>query len=154
MMLAPHTLTYSEPYPYKGDYKYLPQFVYNKNSEPRKIAGYIAALEDWQKHFQGDAFVFDYHMTNYHYFDPAYYGFTKVIVENIRRLPKLGLGGFVDCQIIRCYFPTTFPLHVFARILWNPQQDTDGIATEYFNTTFGQDGGLCLEYTKKLSELF
>ncbi|MDO8685825.1 MAG: DUF4838 domain-containing protein, partial [Clostridiales bacterium] len=154
MMFAPIARKYSKPYDYNGDDSLLPQFIRNQNTQPSEIGGYIASLRGWKKHFRGEAFAFDYHMTRHHYYDQGYYGFTKVLTEDIRRLPSLGLSGFVSCQILRSYFPTGFPVYLHARLLWNPKEDTGSLASGYFDASFGTDGGLCLEYMKKLSELF
>jgi hypothetical protein len=154
MMFAPIARNYSKPYTLEADKSLLAEFVYNKNAQPSKIGGFMAALKDWQKCFSGEAFSYDYHMTWYHYFDQGYYGFTKVMAEDIRRLEALGLSGFVSCQTMRASFPHSFPLHVHARYLWNPQEDFDKFAAEYFESAFGNDGKLCLAYMKELSELF
>lgn len=154
MMFAPIRRKYDQPYDFEGDESSLGNFNYNKNLQPSTIRGFIASLKNWQKIFTGEAFSFDYHMTWYHYFDYGYYGFARIMTEDIKRLKAIGLCGFVSCQIMRTSFPTGFPLYVHAKYLWNPEENFDNLALLYFESAFGQDGSLCKEYLKKLSELF
>lgn len=98
--------------------------------------------------------MFDYRMTWHHYLDPGYYGFMQVMAEDIRRLPKMGMDGFVSCQVLRSYFPHGYPMYAHARLLWNPARNTDELAREYFAGAFGADGDQARQYVARLSELF
>lgn len=113
----------------------------------------VAFLQGWQKKFHGMGFIYDYHMTLHHYYDMGYYGLVKVLAEDIRRLPDLGLNGDVSCIVGRAFYPHGFPLHVKARLLWNPKYNTEDIAKDYFIGAFGEDGLLVMEYMKTLSGL-
>lgn len=132
----------------------LEPFRLNQNKMPSDVKLNVAYLREWQRQFPGPGFVFDYHMIWHHYHDAGYYGLTDVLAEDIRRLPKLGLDGFVSCQIVRAFYPHGFPLHAHARLLWDPQADMKNLAEEYFAGAFGNDGPPALEHMKSLSELF
>src|SRR5690606_23914190 len=90
------------------------------------------SLRIWQSKFNGDGFVFDYHMTWHHYFDQGYYGLTKVLMEDIRKLPDLDLNGYVACEVLNTYFPTGFPNELMARLLWDSSRDVEELAEHYF----------------------
>jgi hypothetical protein len=152
-MFAPISRLYDEPYDLPADDVSLPSYNLNQNTRPHDIKLNIGFLRGWQRGFQGPGFVYDYHMTWHHYYDMGYYGLTKVLAEDIRRLSDLGLDGFVSCQVLRAYYPQGFPLYANARLLWNPEYRIEDLAPEYFAGAFGEDGGLALEYMKALSDL-
>lgn len=151
LMLAPGGRRYHEAYALRGDESLLASFAYNANSDPDDIRGFIASLEAWRSGFGGPGFVFDYHMCVYHYYDLGCLGFCSVLAEDLRRLAAIGLHGSVACQIVRSYSPTAYPLHLQARMLWNPRTDTDALAAEYFAAAFGDDGPACRTYLDELS---
>lgn len=153
MMFAP-TRRYNTPYYVGDDVNPIPPYKLNQNQRPTDERTVAAFLRGWQQFFKGEAFVFDYHMTWHHYFDPGYYGLVDVMAEDIRRLPKLGMEGFVSCQVMRSFYPHGFPMYAHARLLWNPTLNTGELAREYFSGAFGEDGGRALQYAQKLSELF
>ena len=154
MMFAPARRDYRYPYTAEAECSYDIPYVNNNYSLPSTIEEYISSLKGWQKVFRGAAFAFDYHMIRYHYFDPGYFGFTKVLAEDIRKLPEIGLDGCVSCQILKVEFPTGYPAHLHAKLLWNPGFNIDKLAYEYFKGAFGNDGEKCIKYMKDLSEYF
>lgn len=152
LMFAPIGRSYADPYD-TGQDATIPPYVRNKNSNPVTGKENVAFLRAWQKVFPGEAFVFDYHFVWFHYMDPGYLQAASLVAEDIRRLPQLSMSGFVSCQNLRSYFPTGYPLFLHARLLWNPQADTDQLAREYFQAAFGTDGRLALDYLTKMSKL-
>jgi hypothetical protein len=154
MMYAPISRRYSSPY-YVGNAPVdLPLYRLNQNKMPSDEKIGAGFLRGWQRVFRGEAFAFDYHMFMHHYGDPGYYGFVEVMAEDIRRLPKMGMDGFVSCQVLRSYFPHGYPLYAHARLQWNPQQKTDDVAREYFAAAFGEGGEQVQQSMAKLSEFF
>jgi hypothetical protein len=157
LMFAPSRL-YDQPYEVPPAEVRLPSYhrnQYKANYEFDPPVNPVSFLREWQKvsGFRGLGFAFDYHMINHHYYDMGYYGMTEVLAEDIRRLPQIGLHGFVSCQNVRAWFPHGFPLYVHAKLLWNPEYRTEDLAWEYFAGAFGEDGPLVLEYMKTLSDL-
>lgn len=138
------TMDLPEIPPYKGNQK-------KRMSDMRTI---MAGLRGWQRMFRGEGFIFDYHLITQHFMDPGYYGFVEVMAEDIRRLPQLGMSGFVSCQLIRAYYPHGYPMYAHAKLLWNPKADTAELAREYFAGAFGEDGAQVRQYAERLSELF
>jgi hypothetical protein len=154
LMFAPISRVFDEPYDLPAAGTSLPPYRLNRNERPHDIKINVGFLQGWQRGFDGLGFVFDYHFTWHHFYDPGYYGLTEVLAEDIRRLPKLGLHGFVSCQLTRAFFPHGFPLYAHAKLLWNPQYEREDLAQEYFKGSFGEDGPKALAYVKTLSELF
>lgn len=154
MMYAPISRRYSAPYYVGTKDVQLPPYRLNHNDRPVDEETGAGFLRAWQRAFRGDSFVFDYHMTWHHYLDPGYYGFTEVMAEDICRLPKMGMDGFVSCQVLRSSYPHGFPMDLHARLLWNPSRKVDDVAREYFAGAFGDDGELARRYMAKLSDLF
>ena len=154
MMFAPISRDYTVPYPTE-----LPANVdttpyeLNKCKLPKGVDTNIAMMKGWREVYQGPCFVYEYHMVWAHYFDFGYYDFAKVMGEDIRRLKKLGMDGMVSCQVGRANFPTGFPMKLHAQLLWNPNQDTDMLAAEYFQAAFGKDWAKALDYCKSLSKV-
>ncbi len=151
-MYAPISRNYREPY-FIGDTKdvVIPEYGLNQYVMPGDMKLRNALLAGWQKVFSGPAFVFDYHMIWHHYNDFGYYDFAKVMTEDIRRLPQMGMQGFVSCQVVNATFPHGFPMYLHAKMLWNPQYDFDAIAREYFQASFGQDWEKVLAHFQQLS---
>lgn len=154
MMYAPISRQFSSPYDVTAKTVELPPYVLNKNKMPSDEQTGAAFLRGWQQVFRGESFVFDYHMTWHHYFDPGYYGFVDVMAEDIRRLPAMGMQGFVSCQVLRSYYPHGFPMDAHARLLWNPAQKVDDLARNFFAGAFGPDGDKARQYMATLSDLF
>src|SRR5690606_38486482 len=92
-------------------------------------------------------------MTWHHYYDLGYYGLTKVLAEDIRRVAELGLDGYTSCAVLRAFYPHGFPMYVHSKLLWNPELRVDELAREYFEGAFGKDGSLVREYMETLSDL-
>lgn len=66
----------------------------------------------------------------------------------------MGMEGFVSCQVPKAYFPHGYPTDLHARLLWDPQADTERLARDYFTTAFGEGGEAARQYMLTLSDLF
>jgi hypothetical protein len=155
MMFAPARRDYSIPFDIDvKDESYARPYMLNNYTHPLSMKEYMSYYRGWQKVFSGEAFCFDYPMTRYQCFDLGYYGLTKVLAEDIKRLSVLGMNGSIDCQLLRQSLPTRYPQYLYSKLLWNPQYNIDKLTTEYFEGAFGIDGEKCIEYMSKLSENF
>src|SRR5690606_20973287 len=152
LLFCPITRLFDEPYQMPEGEIELPPFRRNQNELPRDIQTNIAFLREWQQGFPGTGFVYDYHMTWHHYYDLGYYGLTKVLAEDIRRVAELGLDGYTSCAVLRAFYPHGFPMYVHSKLLWNPELRVDELAREYFEGAFGKDGSLVREYMETLSD--
>lgn len=154
LLFCPISRLYDEPYEIPSTSIDLPPYRLNENKLPLDIQTNIAFLREWQNSgFTGMGASYDYHMTWHHSFDLGYYGLTEVLAEDIKRLPDLGLHGFLSCARLRAFFPTGFPLYLHGRLLWDPGYSKKDLARYYFAGAFGKDSPLVEEYMKRLSDL-
>jgi hypothetical protein len=154
LLFAPISRSYSRSYDTDTTGIQLPEYRRNRLRFPANIRENLAYLREWQKHFQGDAFTYEYYFMWDHYFDPGYYETAKVLHEDVKKLKAVGLNGIISDQTQRSFFPTGFGMYVMARTLWDEHADFDTLAREYFAAAFGSDGEACRGYMARLSQLF
>jgi len=153
LMFAPITRSYREPFPSQPTSDELPPYRRNALTFPSDPAQNVAHLRAWQRLFDGDSFAFEYHLWRAHYADPGQLTISRVLWEDLRTLQDLGLNGYVSCQVQRAFFPTGLPMYVLARTLWDRDAKLETIQDEYL-ATLGEEGGLALEYLRRISTLF
>jgi len=156
LMYAPITRTYSNSMSEAEDFdasKLVP-YVKNKITLPSNVGENIARLRMWQKDFDGDSFVFDYHYMWDHFKDPGYYKMAEVLFDDMKNLDKFGLNGMVSCQNQRVYFPTGLGMTAMAEALWDKNKKFEDVARDYFLKAYGDEGISVMDYMAKLSELF
>lgn len=154
-MFAPISRNYRQAMKATPSTPPLPPFDRNHLQFPSDIGGLLAFLKGWQAIFQGDSFVYDYHLISSGLYqqDPGLMRLARLIHEDVRHLKGLGLNGMVSCQLQRVFFPTGLGMYVMARALWDTSLSFDTIAQEYFTSAFGADGMHCQAYLNKLANL-
>lgn len=155
LMFAPITRSYRKPlYPQGLDYP-LPPYVRNQLIFSNNNDEQLAFLRAWHHLFKGDSFIFDYHLwqSGTYTCDPDHIFLARLLSEDIKNLRKLGLFGYVSCQIQRIFFPTGLAMYTMGRTLWNDQLIFDDLVDEYFRAAFGTDWLLCKAYLVSLSIL-
>lgn len=152
LMFAPITRSYSSSMAdstgFSGELK---DYARNKNDMPSSVAENLAHLKNWQKHFEGDSFDFDYHLMWDHYKDLGNYQISEVLFKDMANLDKAGLNGMVSCQTLRSFFPHGLGMNCMAAALWDKTADFEATAEKYFLAAFGKDGLKVKDYIKKLS---
>lgn len=132
----------------------LPPYVRNAFVLPNSLAGNIASLRGWQRIFSGDSFVYDYPLGRAHYGDFGYMNISKVLCEDIQSLKSsLLVNGYVSCQELRAFLPTSLPEYCMGLMLEDPTQSFSRIAEDYFTAAFGEQGHAVRTYLEKLSSL-
>lgn len=154
LMFAPITRTYSESFKPGDDLPELPPYERNKLAFPKDVDGSVAFLKAWQSMFSGDSFDFDYHLMWDHVNDPGHMKISEIIHQDMKALKKLGLNGYVSCQLQRIFFPMGLAMDMMGKTLWNTDIDFEVESAEYFDGAFGADGSLCRDYLSKMSTLF
>lgn len=154
IMFAPSDRSYLEHFGDVDEIPDLPEFELNDLEFRSDLATQVGFLHEWQETFDGDGFVFDYHLMWNHGPDPGYVGLTETIGADMQHIADLGLGGNLSCQSQRSFFPTATPNYVMGRSLWNAEASTEGLLEAYFDAAFGSDGGEALSYLRTLSEQF
>ncbi|MCD9022464.1 DUF4838 domain-containing protein [Cohnella silvisoli] len=154
MQFAPITRSYRQSFASTESVPHVPPFFRNKVELPQTVEGNVSFLKAWQGRFQGDSFDFDYHFMWAHQMDPGYVRISRLVHEDIRHLHRIGLNGFVSCQVQRSFFPNGLGMTAMARTLWNRELSFREIAEDYYASAYGEDGPLCLNYAEELSELY
>ncbi|HOF40762.1 MAG TPA: DUF4838 domain-containing protein [Candidatus Hydrogenedentes bacterium] len=154
LMFAPIVRTYSETFEASGPLPELPPFERNRLVFPKSVEANVAFLKAWQAFFDGDSFDFDYHLMWDHSNDPGHMQIARTISADMKGLAKIGLNGYVSCQIQRIFLPTGLAMTVMGRMLWDAKADFDAVADDHFRSAFGADGPACRDYLERLSELF
>ena len=156
MMFAPITRSYTDPYvgsdiPQVGE---TVPYERNKLVFPRKVGDNLAYLQAWQRMFQGDSVDFDYHLMWDHLRDPGYYRCAEVLHADVTTLDRVGINGYISCQLQRAAFPTGLPMEMMATGLWNKNSSFEAESTSYFARAFGKDGDAVRQYLDTLSQQF
>lgn len=156
MMFAPISRTYSLAFCDRAAESNVPlePYVRNTNLLPHPLTPNVESLERWKARFDGDSFLFDYHLMWDHYLDPGYYECAKTLHRDMTTLDSIELNGMVSCQIQRAAFPTALPEYAMAAGLWDKNSKFEDIAKDYFDTAFGDDSADVENYLRTLSELF
>lgn len=153
LMFAPITRNYGQNYTDHLSYdEKLPAYVRNQLTMPKSLAQNLEHLRHWQASFQGDSFIFDYHLMWAHVNDPGYEACARNLFEDMRSLHVLGLNGMVSCQIQRCFFPTAMPVYMMAAALWDKDCSYDVVAKHYYEASFGIDGQAVQAYLQGISD--
>jgi len=157
-MFAPISRTYRQPMKASALHsseRALVPFERNHLKFPSDIDGLLSFLQAWQATFQGDSFVYDYHLISSGLYqqDPGLMNLARLLSEDVQSLKNLGLNGMVSCQLQRVFFPTGLGMYAMARTLWDDSLAFDALAQEYFTGAFGTDGMRCQAYLLKLAGL-
>jgi hypothetical protein len=154
LMFAPITRTYSKDFAVQGEVGPLPPYQRNRLTFPKNVDENVAFLRAWQQFFSGDSFDFDYHLMWDHYTDPSNMASARLLSRDAKLLEKIGLDGFMSCQVQRATFPTALSMTVLGRTLWDDQLTFEEIAADYFASAYGADGALVQGYLEQLGALF
>ena len=154
LMFAPISRTFGESYQLKdGTVRPLPAYVRNRITLPVDLKENLAFLRGWQKQFCGDSFVYDYPLGRAHYGDFGYIHISRVIHEDVRKLDRLGLNGYISCQELRAGLPNTLPNYVMGRVLLDRETEAEDLIDEYFSAAYGPGWELAKECLRSLSNL-
>lgn len=138
MMFAPISRTFAESFPNGFPIKEIPPYEINNFSLPRSVDENLAYLYQWEQIYDGDAIDFDYHLMWDHILDAGGEGIARIIHEDIKNFPSLGLCGFISCQLQRNAFPTSIAMTTMAKTLWNRQADFEQIRRDLYAANFGE----------------
>ncbi|MCX6992932.1 MAG: DUF4838 domain-containing protein [Kiritimatiellaeota bacterium] len=154
LMFAPITRTYSQAFKGAGTLPEIQAFELNKMTMPKDVDVNLALLKGWQTMFPGDSFDFDYHLMWDHLNDPGHMHIARLIAADMTGLKKIGINGYVSCQIQRIFLPTGLAMTAMGKTLWNDRTKFDDLVADYFNAAFGTDGAACQAYLGTLSGIF
>jgi len=155
LMFAPISRTYSTAYTDGGidEEKETLPFAYNKLKLPRSVAENVAFLRDWQKIFQGDSFIYDYHLWRDYTLDAGFAQIAKVLFRDMVGLRQLGINGMISCQSQRVFFPSPLPMLLMADALWDNNSDYEACVNRHYTESYGALGSQVRVYLEELSAL-
>lgn len=152
LMFAPISRTFERSYELEKLVP-VPDFVRNHVTLPTGLPENMAFLRQWQKVFAGESFVYDYPLGRAHYGDFGYVHIAKVIYEDIRKLERMGLDGYISCQELRAAFPNALPNYVMGYTLFQKDIPLRELVEEYFSACYGAEWEKALAYLTELSDL-
>lgn len=154
LMFAPITRTYDRSladFVDEARTKEVTPLKLNHFVPPVDSAENMRHLFDWQQCFGGDSFMFDYPLM----WDGCkeYGGITlaKTIYDDAHTIQKMGLNGYVSCQIQRMFFPTGFPMYVMGAALFDQSLSYEQIRQDYFSSAYGEYGDRIYEILSEVS---
>ena len=154
MMFAPITRLFNNSYKYTNPNETISPYVRNNVCFPASPYQNLLYREAWKKVFDGECFVFDYHLIWNHFKDMGYAHISKILAEDIEEYERLGIKGLLSAQVTRAHFPTNLPMYTMARKLWNKSEDYEKICRDYYRESFGKDWAAARKYCEKISDAF
>ena len=149
MMFAPIFRTYTTPYSDVCNGKPL-EYEYNKVKYPNDASTYLRFLRDWKNIFAGECFDFDYHLMWDINRDFGGERLAQVLFEDIRVLEKLGMQGYMSCQLQRAFYPNGLAFYLMGRALADSELSFDAIRNEYYEGAFGGAAEYASDFYKML----
>lgn len=151
LMFAPISRTYRTTFSASGEGRMAP-YVRNQIEMPASVADNLAHLRAWQKLFDGDGFLFDYHYMWAHHRDAGCFDIAKILYEDMQNLDDLGLNGLMSCQVQRALLPNAMGITVMAGSLWG-YDSFESITGDYMSSLYGDNAPAVTAYMKELSRL-
>ena len=150
LMYAPIRRSYSVPMASDCHHEAAP-FVRNGFKLTSSAGGTLPYLKAWQKVFDGDSFVFDYHYMWDYINDPGCFQSIRILAKDVENLKQLGLNGMMSCQNLRVFMPNGFGMTLLGEVLWSGKAAFQEHAERYFKAAYGKDAVACMAYLEKLS---
>lgn len=150
LMYAPIRRSYSVPMAEDDGHRCMP-FRRNGFVPPPEAGGTLPYLKEWQRTFDGDAFIFDYPYMWDYLNDPACFATLEIMARDIANLRPLGLNGMMSCQNQRVFMPNGFGMNLMGEALWSGTSEFAPRAAAYFAAAYGPDGAECMAYLQRLS---
>lgn len=152
MMFAPIFRSYTKPFGANEAFRPL-EYIKNKIDYPNTAGTYTYFLSEWKKIFHGDCFDFDYHLMWDINRDFGGETLAEVLYRDIRSLPKLGMNGFLSCQLQRAFYPNGFAFYLMGRALFDGEADYFSLREEYYEAAFGEAAEYAKEFYRMLEKV-
>lgn len=153
LMFAPISRTFEASYDLSNVPDTIPAYERNQIVLPVRLQENLAFLKGWQATFGGESFVYDYPLGRAHYGDFGYLHIARIIAQDIRQLPAMGLNGYMSCQELRVVMPNMLPNYVMGYMLFDDTQNAEALIDEYYRAAYPEKTALAKEYLETLSRL-
>ena len=155
LLFAPLARPYNESFKIKNNLTRLPEFKRNNIFLAENPDEDFAFLKAWRDKFQGDSFIFIYHlMTTGWEKDIGGYKLAKILHGDMKTYETFNLNGVSSCQTQRMFFPTSLPMIVMAKMMWDNNQSFDVISNQYFLDAYGDEGAKVEQFISHMSNEF
>jgi hypothetical protein len=152
LMVAPITRDYTKGYDPALPAPELLPYERNKLVMPKTLEENIAYYKEWQKFFDGDRFVFEYHFWRHQNFDLGGRMLAKRIYDDVVSYRALGEQGIIECGSQRSFFPNGYPFYTHARALFDSSLTLEEIERDYHECAYGDVSGKVTELLEKVSD--
>jgi hypothetical protein len=153
MIFAPFFRSYGESVALDREKTELKPFVRNHNSYPDTLGASLDYHDEWCKTWHGDSFAVEYHFWRHQCSDITGLMQSKLIYDDVKAYIYNKLGGVVACGTQRCFFPNGLSFYTFARAMFDESLTYEEIRDDYYGSLYGDEGGLILDYLKKVYDV-
>ena len=150
LMFAPITRDYTKGYNKDAPLPPLCPFERNKLVMPKGFEENIAYYKEWQKSFDGDRFVFEYHFWRHQNYDISGRMLAERIYDDIKGYRELGEDGIIECGSQRSFFPNGYAFYTHARALFDDSLSLEEIEEDYYSTAYGDAAQKMRELLEKM----
>ncbi len=154
LLFAPIFRNMSETLPEVLEEIELEPYVLNNSENPRTLYEALLHLNQWDRAFDGDKIVFEYHFWRHMTYDFTGLQIARRIYDDIRAYEEFNCSGIIQCASPCAHFPTGLAYYVYAKALYDKTLTFNEIVEEYLFGIFGEDWQKVLEIFEKQSEIF
>ena len=115
----------------------VPEFKLNEVSFPTSPKENLAFLLAHKQYFKGEGFVFDYHLMWEPFKDLSGMMLAPVVHGDMLDLKKMGMQGYVSCQMQKAFMPHGFAQYVMGHTLENPDEPYEKMYEDFHTAAFG-----------------
>lgn len=153
LLFGPISRTYSKSYD-STQIGEMAEYVRNNSKTPNDLPSLLAHIKGWQDKTGCETILYDYHYMWDHFRVFGYWDTALRINEDIKQFEALKFdAGFISCQEMRVFFPSSFGQHVMANTLWNTKTEFEPAADKALETEFGANCGLVRDFLKNVTYL-
>jgi hypothetical protein len=153
LLFAPIFRNMSETYPNPLPKGELPKYEINKTENPRSLYEVLLLLKEWERAFDGDKIVFEYHFWRHQTYDFTGLQHARRVYEDIRAFEDCRCNGIIECGSPTAHFPTGLAYYVYAKALYDKSLTLDEIIEEYMLGIFGEDWKKVYEIFEKINAM-
>ncbi|MCK4324497.1 MAG: DUF4838 domain-containing protein [Armatimonadetes bacterium] len=125
----------------------------NEMDTPRENRSLVWLWQQWDWTDRANCFVFDYHFYRCPWMgDGLSVDLPAVISQDIADYAELGLGGLINCQVQRVFYPTGWPLFMTARLLAGETLSADE-RFRYFSYAYGANALTALDFLEGVRQV-
>ena len=146
LMVAPIFRDFTKEFDITAPLPQIRPYERNKLVMPNSLEESLAYYKEWEKAYEGDRFVFEYHFWKHMHYDLSGKMLAKRIYNDIKAYRAIGEQGIIECGSQRAFFPNGFAFYTHARALFDASLSLEDIERDYYSAAYG-------DVSEKVSEL-